>query len=250
MELSCKRYNADLTVLGYNQEWKGFAWRFSLLQEYLDNQLPNEIICFIDAYDVMLLRDPNKMEELFKKFKKLYNTKIIVAEDKASPLIQFFLGLTFGKCGPYNINAGTYIGEAKDIKNMINDIKKIDNNITADDQVLLTKYCNNNMNKIKIDINSDFFCTLTNKNKINIKNGKLYYKNKLPFLLHCPGNTNIESIIKKLGYTITEEDQKVLKKFHTQSFMKKIYYTIKTNRLNLILLSILISIIILYYLKQ
>ena len=28
---SCKRYNYDLVILGYNEKWKGFNWRLELM---------------------------------------------------------------------------------------------------------------------------------------------------------------------------------------------------------------------------
>ena len=62
---SCKRNNLELINLGWGKEWKGFTMRYDLMDEYLDKQDDNEIIMFIDAYDVFLLEGE---KEILKKF--------------------------------------------------------------------------------------------------------------------------------------------------------------------------------------
>ena len=53
---SCKRNGGELEVLGWNQEWKGFMWKISLMIEYLNGLDDDDIVCFVDGYDVIILQ--------------------------------------------------------------------------------------------------------------------------------------------------------------------------------------------------
>ena len=46
---SCKKNNLELIVLGWNEKWKGFLWKFNLMQEYIASLNDNEIVIFTDA---------------------------------------------------------------------------------------------------------------------------------------------------------------------------------------------------------
>lgn len=49
-----KQLLPELTVLGMGTKWKGFIMKYELLGEYLkilNND--NDIVCFIDAYDIL-----------------------------------------------------------------------------------------------------------------------------------------------------------------------------------------------------
>ena len=72
---SCKRYNTKIEVLGWGEKWKGFTWRFSLMIEYLKSLDPEEIVCFIDAYDVILLRP---LEDIVSYFNDIIKMTILI----------------------------------------------------------------------------------------------------------------------------------------------------------------------------
>ena len=55
--------------------------RYILLINYLETIDRNELIIFIDAYDVLLLRPLDDIEELFNNIVKITNKKIIVSMD-------------------------------------------------------------------------------------------------------------------------------------------------------------------------
>lgn len=82
------------------------------------------------------------------------------------------------------------------------------NNI-SDDQILLTNYCKKNPKDIYIDYNFDFFLVINGaldhldmkKDRIIITNKELIYQEKYkPCFIHGIGATNMNEIIKKLGY--------------------------------------------------
>ena len=79
---SCKRNGKELEVLGFGEKWKGFYWKYELMIEYLKSVSENDIVCFIDGYDVICTRDLNELKESFIKIKNEKNCKIIVGHDK------------------------------------------------------------------------------------------------------------------------------------------------------------------------
>lgn len=68
LELSAKRNGHDLVVLGWGEKWQGFAWKFMLMLEYLKTLKPDEIVCFVDAYDVVILEDPKTIEGFYRQY--------------------------------------------------------------------------------------------------------------------------------------------------------------------------------------
>jgi uncharacterized LabA/DUF88 family protein len=58
---SCKRNGKDVKVLGYEEKWQGFNWRFTLILDYLKKLNKNDIVCVIDGYDVLCTRNLNEL---------------------------------------------------------------------------------------------------------------------------------------------------------------------------------------------
>jgi hypothetical protein len=85
------------------------------------------------------------------------NCPIVVAEDSTWILHKTIGYMFFGLCKDKTINAGTYIGYVKYLRNMITDICSIFDckNIKLDDQQILTAYCKKNNICI-------VFCLVTN----------------------------------------------------------------------------------------
>ena len=139
---SCTRHNAELTVLGWGEKWKGFSWRFTLMIDYIKSLNPNEIVCFIDAYDVILLQPLEKIAKKFIKIQNETNCKMVVAHELHSTYIQKFgTDITLGTCKNRNVNAGTYIGYAKDLIETLPKIYELGPHYHSDDQKSLIEYC-------------------------------------------------------------------------------------------------------------
>jgi len=206
LKQSCERNGGKLEVLGWGQEWKGYAMKLNLMRTYLETLQDNEIVCFVDGYDVIVLQPIQKLENLFKSSGK----KIIFSRDIDSsyiPFLAILLRIYFGKCNNYTINSGTYIGYVKDLKLLFKQIYEMygtdDNN---DDQQILTKMCHNNSN-VGIDKDRKMFLVTNNfdKNecKIKIENKRLKFNDFYPCILHGPANYNLNTILKELGYNIS-----------------------------------------------
>lgn len=205
---SCKKNGKDLVVLGYGEKWKGFNWRFKVILEYAEKLNPNDIICVIDGYDVISVRNLESLPIIFNQIQKEKNCKIIVGYDNLNHtnlLNKLLVYFKFGRCNDYQLNAGTYIGYVRDIIHVITNLLYLNSNDQADDQVLLTKYCNSNVNDVYIDIDNKIFLTIDAPFKeasqfVQFKNNSVSYNNREPFFIHGPGKTYLNDIIVKLNY--------------------------------------------------
>ena len=174
---SCRKNGEELEIIGMGEKWEGFNWKYKKMIDYLKSLPRNDIVCFVDGYDVFCCRNLHDLIPEFLKIKQEQNCKIIVGHDKPSILLSLN-SLFFGKCKNNLINSGTYIGEVSDILNIIQKIYDLNPRNDADDQVLMVQYCNLNPNDFYIDTNNQLFLALVypleNLDKYtNIDNGKL-----------------------------------------------------------------------------
>lgn len=235
LEKSCERFNIELIKLGYGQKWLGFSWRLKLIIDYLKIINPNELVIFIDAYDVIMLRPLDNIEEYYNNIVRMTNKKIIISEDKTiknniiNILTDICAVVYFGKCKDTRICAGSYLGKAKYILEMLN---RLNFNDDDDDQILFTSYINKYPEDIYIDTDNNFFLTrslqlddILKDTHIKINNNKLTYMNSKPFFIHGSSNTYLHNLIIKLGYKISNKNIKnIIYKYKQIVNNKKIYY--------------------------
>jgi len=230
---SCKRNGKELTVLGYGEKWKGFTWKFRLMLDYLKGLNDYDIVCFVDGYDVICTRNLNELKDEFIKIKNETNCKIIVGHAKfiKDNIFHYlsYLGDVnkFGQCNNIDINSGTYIGYVIDLLEILQNIYNLNPNDTADDQILMIKYCNiSNNNDIFIDTDNKLFLSLDKgfaeiDYVIKVNNKEIIYKNNRPFFLHAPGQTYLDNTIRLLGYNLTNNNIKkkmIFKKINRSIF--------------------------------
>lgn len=201
LEQSCKRNGTNLIILGMGTEWKGYITKCILVKEFLENLPEDDIVCIIDAYDVLMLQHVDILKDKFIKHTENTDYKLICAKD---PLPTNLLnGWYYGTKENIIINSGTYIGFTGFIKNMYK--KMIDlynlNNVFSDDQFLLNKFYKNHKNEILIDTNNKFFYCEALQNIIHIKQQNDDY-----VFLHRPGNYEMLSALIQYGYKIDIND--------------------------------------------
>jgi len=257
LQETCKKNGKELEVLGYGEEWKGFNWRLHLIINYLKKINPSDIVVFVDGYDVICIRNLLELKELFLTIKSREKCKIIVAEDKIDNNIWMRISqyYYFGTCKNSNINAGTYIGTAEDILYVLTNVININSDEMADDQILLTKYCNLNNNDVYIDIYNEIFVAIGSMfneidHRFKITNNEIIFDDKYkPFFIHGPFSTFLDEIIIKMG--IYNNDN--VKKSIREDFWNKKVYQLSKNFIYehtefiIIFVIIIILIIVIYY---
>jgi hypothetical protein len=205
LQQSCKRHGIDLVVLGWGQKWQGFTWRFKLLSEYLKTCDHNELIVFIDAYDVIALQNHDVIESRFKKIKERTGAKLIIGWETAkSFIIEGFAIYIFGKCNNLRVNCGCYMGYSQDINDIID---KLDFNV-QDDQILFSEYCRKDNKAFHVDKNLDIFYVINGqlsgfdikKEGVTIVDNVLKVNGQTPCFIHGIGATIMDDIILNLGY--------------------------------------------------
>lgn len=212
LQQSCKRHSIDLDIIGWGMEFQGWVWRLNLIKEYYQSLNPDDIVCFIDAYDVIILRNAAEIEKTFINM----NARIVIAEDfNINPMKEIAARfIHFGTCNNVRVNAGTYIGYVRDVLWMVNAICAIndcESNTKLDDQKMITNLCKQIPIRFTIDTDKDIFLCTSYKSgmamaDISIDKQKvLYYKNtSMPCILHGAGKANIDDIIHALGYKIQQ----------------------------------------------
>lgn len=223
---SCERHGAQLDVLGWGQKWQGYAWRLTLMIKYLKKQHPQEVVCFIDGFDVILLKPLEELEARFLKLKEQYDFQIAVGKEIALfKVLQWCAQLLFGKCKSVFINAGCYVGLAKDLLSVIQNIYHINPHFNADDQQMLLTYCRENPKNVYIDEDRHMFLNLLYPfNDIN-KRIASFLEND-PCIYHGAANTNMNNLIRALGYNMSEREEAVVNAYHWNTQMRKgVYYS-------------------------
>jgi hypothetical protein len=200
---SCKRNGSELVILGYGEKWTGFNMKYKKMIEYLSTVPKDDIVCFVDGYDVICTRNLNDLEEEFFKIKKKTNCKMIVGDEKTFFLNAIVAPLYFGKCKNKSLNSGTYIGYAGEVLDIIQKIYNLNPKDEADDQLLMTEYCRMN-DDIYVDTENKIFLTMAHALYDLDKDVKYYngltYQGNHPFFIHAPSYGILDTIIKKLGY--------------------------------------------------
>jgi len=194
--------NVEVNYLKQDK-WNGYVDKIISVDAIIKKHSDDDIICFIDAYDVLINQN---VEYLLDNF-KYYNCDLLIgAELNCYPMkYQRYYPHTDSK---YKyVNSGGYIGYKHAIQRLFS-WKPYDtiHNICADggDQSYFTEYfISEHSDKIRLDTECLIFQNmhLVNWNEISIVEGKVYNKvlNKKPCFIHFNGGTwqqnNLENIM-------------------------------------------------------
>lgn len=203
LKVGAEKHKYNLVVLGWGEKWKGFVWRFQLLKDYLKSLTEDEVICFIDAYDVLLLKSAEKLEQKFHSMINGDKTKIVISKDTLSSnpvhsaVVSWLQSLAFKQYQGHYINAGTYIGYSSAILKVLQDIEKtFELKDDFNDQAILQEYAIQTQDKFIVDRNNSLFFVINNPlGKLDIRE-----LSKYSCILHGPGFTNLDEAILYFGY--------------------------------------------------
>jgi hypothetical protein len=194
--------------------WNGYVDKIIAMNHIITKHSDDDIICFIDAYDVMINQN---LEYLLEKFNYYKCNLLIGAELNCFPVKYKDYYPIIDSNYKY-VNSGGYIGYKHALQELFNwkshdDIYTISSD--GGDQSYFTEYfISNHSDKIKLDTECLIFQNmhLVNWNELSFDNGKLYntiLKQK-PCFIHFNGGTwqqsNHENImpifIEKMKYTL------------------------------------------------
>lgn len=184
-------------------KWKGFIDKIKYMIEFIKEYQDNDIICFIDAYDVIVSNN----KDIYQKFID-YNCNILFSTE--------FICFPYDNIEKYinsnektnfkYLNSGGYIGYKKYLYEMListslEEIELLCKN--GGDQNFFTQYYLNNKKNIKLDINQEIFQSMccVNFYEFEFHNGYLYNKilETYPCFVHFNGfgDNDIKTAIYK-----------------------------------------------------
>lgn len=208
---SCRKHGIVLDTLGLGQPWKGFTMKFRLFQQYLEKQPLDEIIMFVDAYDVVVLEDHDVIVDKFKRFQK----EIVFGTQN-----DFFNQFVFPRCLGNILNSGSYLGYCRSLQKLV-DIVVENIDFSRSDQRILNHACNleKYQDFYRIATTPDIKCSLfyitradnyfhpkyifqKKIDRLELVKNRIYNHrdNNFPSVIHLPGHLNGNYYFQKLGY--------------------------------------------------
>jgi hypothetical protein len=186
---SCHFHNILLTVMGMGKPFRGCGDKLLYSQELLNTLPDDDILLYIDAYDILIVQPTEKILNAFLQMKA---NIVVSAERFCHPdkeLASQFQAETSFKY----ICAGAFIGYVKSLKTLFNNFSPIDPE--ADDQRIFTRYYLQHPGEILIDTQCRLFLPafgLTNKELlIDMEHGPIYCQETgtYPPIIHAHGKS-------------------------------------------------------------
>ena len=207
LKQSCIRNDTELVVLGMGMKWEGYVTKFQLVNEFLKNEDDRNIICFVDAYDVIMMKNVQKLKEDFIRYTEENNCKIICSLaplgktgiNDLDNLIEEITRKNFSASkDSLRTNSGLYIGYVKELKILLNETTRM-RELTGevDDEKLLNIFYGNNKDIISIDVENKFFLNVSFLDFID-KEDYGYDS----YFIHRIGNGPLINLLEKNGYTL------------------------------------------------
>lgn len=222
LEMSCEKNQTNLIILGMGEPWQGYMTKYFKMIEFLNTCDDEDVICFVDAYDVLMLKNANLLREAFVDTVENTNYKIIVANESIEEFDQLSKVLNDemwriifkSENTEIQINSGTYMGYAKDLKEII--LEMISYN-ERDDQTALNMYFNKNREFVFVDREKTFF-------HVSMAIEDTFQPLYNSFFIHRHACKSMVNLIKGQGYEITKEEEISLVRETVNYFSKKVLH--------------------------
>jgi hypothetical protein len=148
---SCEKHHIDLVILGLGLPYHGNGTKLLRMDHYIHTLPDDDIVMFVDAFDVLVVADK---EVILEKFFKLNAPFVMSAEKACYPFAHRANDYPPAPSVFKFINSGSYIGYVRNLKEWLTDISPID--LQASDQGQMTNHY--------LDKNAffvlDYFCEL------------------------------------------------------------------------------------------
>lgn len=156
LQRSCQRKGVPLVVLGQGRPYPSNGIKLQFVKEYLDTLPDDDILLFIDGFDVIILDDG---QTILEKFLSKNTPFFISKEMNFGPAFSRDLIANYPNA-PTNfqfINSGGYIGYVKFIKQLFDSLSF---QINIDDQDQIHVHFLKNRDKYCLDYFCDIFLSL------------------------------------------------------------------------------------------
>jgi hypothetical protein len=214
---SCKRYNIDPVILGWDEKWVGFGKKTMKIREYIENLPDEEIIISVDPFDAIFLCGLDEIENKFNKIHASFLCGALSLGKFRGAIYNYEFNKTDKKPPRtptnYNfLNTGTWISRAGYARYLIDElVDKHNMTDTSMDQQIITGLYIQNSHKVDIDWNCEIFHNLLFKDFITRRadlKDLIFYDSRIinkasgskPCILHASGNANMKGLALKLGY--------------------------------------------------
>ena len=195
LKQSAELNNLNIKYL-FKKNWNGYTDKIFAIQNQLNELKDTDIVCFIDAYDVLVNNTEN---QILEKFYSYQSNLLIGAELNCYPdLYKKYFQET--STNAKYVNSGGYIGYVHSIKHLFNwktsnEIVNISRN-GGDQTYFIEYYLNNYLNpglNIKLDDKSLIFQNmhLIDWNELDFIDGRLHNRvlDTWPCFIHFNGGT-------------------------------------------------------------
>jgi len=182
-------HKVEVKNLALSEVWEGFHQKMIRMLEVSKSLPENDIICFVDSYDLLVNADSETIINTFK----LFNSDIVFgAENNLHPgsLKEFYYPESSTQFR--YLNSGFYIGYVRAIRKMFS-WKALE----GDDQEYMNRYFLENVNNsIKLDTKANLVLNMYKVpwNKLIITKGKVNYPelNTIPCFVHFNGASYLD----------------------------------------------------------
>jgi hypothetical protein len=284
LKQTAEEWGYQLSILGWKQPWKGFAWKIELYTQELRSIPRDEIVICVDAYDVIAVGPP---EEAMSKFLDMHHPVVFSGQryfpgqswirnladklmsDSHEQFIKNRIDDQYDYSRPCMGLLIGYAGKLLELFIALLDIEKAE--AINNDQILLNKYYLKNPESIFLDSSCTMFQNLwrtgwglfgkidphNSKSEIDIYFDERYkikrVRNKKfktsPCFIHGPFNLDMNLVIKELD--LNAPPMNLYKSWHYWEY--SIMYFLKRGirffgrRVLVIALLIIVGFILIYY---
>jgi len=190
---SCRRNGTELIVLGMGEAWQGYTWKMTKLREFLASVQPDDVVCFVDAYDVLCIRNVSDLVSTFEEIRAREGCRIVMGHEDTHIVGEIAGQIFFGSCQGKRLNAGSYIGRAADLLDIVSASQARDPG-HHDDQILMTELCQIRPTDFYIDVRKEIF---------HISSSSLYEiyppSSSSPFFIHGNACSFMHEMVRKQG---------------------------------------------------
>ena len=224
-------YNTPIEVI-YLPTWNGYIDKIKAMKTTLSKYEPDDIICFIDAYDVICTASA---EKIMKAYNVLKAPLVFSTELNCFPphLQGRYNTIPNGPTQSKYVNSGGYIGRCDAITEFLN-WKPIDEIKTmceiGGDQTYFAEYYLSNLTKVTLDYKQEIFQNMffIGWNELVLVNSRVYNKTlqTSPCFLHFNGQshgaTHTQNIMPELVQALAKGDIREMSSFN-QAFSSWYY---------------------------